>query len=152
MSIGAMLVNLRKDSDALLENTDQWTSPLFMLFFVISGAELNLSVLTSVGLLGILYLLARSMGKYFGAALGARVVKCDGRIQKYLGFTLLPQAGVAIGMSQLVMAKLPEYGAEIRAVVLAATLVYELIGPVLTRMALTRAGEIAPIMKLKKAK
>ena len=97
MSIGAMLVNLRKDSDALLENTDQWTSPLFMLFFVISGAELNLSVLTSVGLLGILYLLARSMGKYFGAALGARVVKCDGRIQKYLGFTLLPQAGVAIG-------------------------------------------------------
>lgn len=150
MAIGAMMVNLRKDSDVLLENADQWTAPLFMLFFVISGAELDISVLTTVGLLGVIYLVARSAGKYFGAALGAKVVKCEPRIQKYLGFTLLPQAGVAIGMAQLVMVRLPEYGGQIRAVVLAATLVYELIGPVLTRMALTKAGEIAPIMKVKK--
>ena len=142
MSIGAAMVNLRKDSDAVIEGVDRWTPPLFMLFFVISGAELDLQVLTTVGLLGFLYILARSLGKYFGAFLGARVVKSEKKIQNYLGFTLLPQAGVAIGMAQLVMTQLPAYGAQIRAVVLCATLIYELFGPVLTRFALYRAGEI----------
>lgn len=142
MAIGAAMVNLRADSGALIENTDRWTPPLFMLFFIISGAELDLQVLTTVGLLGVLYLVARSLGKYFGAALGACVVKSEPKIRKYLGLTLLPQAGVAIGMAQVVIAKLPEYGEVIRAVVLCATLVYELVGPVITRVALSRAGEI----------
>lgn len=142
MAIGAAMVNLRADSSALIENTDRWTPPLFMLFFIISGAELDLQVLTTVGLLGVLYLVARSLGKYFGAALGACVVKSEPKIRKYLGLTLLPQAGVAIGMAQVVIAKLPEYGEVIRAVVLCATLVYELVGPVITRVALSRAGEI----------
>ena len=142
MAIGAAMVNLRADSGALIENTDRWTPPLFMLFFIISGAELDLQVLTNVGLLGVLYLVARSLGKYFGSALGACVVKSDPKIRKYLGLTLLPQAGVAIGMAQVVIAKLPEYGEVIRAVVLCATLVYELVGPVITRVALSRAGEI----------
>ena len=144
MAIGAAMVNLRTDSEALIENADRWTPPLFMLFFIISGAELDLQVLTTVGLLGVLYILARSLGKYFGAALGASVVKSEPKIRKYLGLTLLPQAGVAIGMAQVVMTKLPEYGAQIRAVVLCATLVYELIGPVVTRIALVRSGEIPP--------
>lgn len=142
MAIGAAMVNLRADSGALIENTDRWTPPLFMLFFIISGAELDLQVLTTVGLLGVLYLVARSLGKYFGSALGACVVKSEPKIRKYLGLTLLPQAGVAIGMAQVVIAKLPEYGEVIRAVVLCATLVYELVGPVITRVALSRAGEI----------
>lgn len=142
MAIGAAMVNLRADSGALIENTDRWTPPLFMLFFIISGAELDLQVLTTVGLLGVLYLVARSLGKYFGSALGACVVKSEPKIRKYLGLTLLPQAGVAIGMAQVVIAKLPEYGEVIRAVVLCATLVYELVGPVITRIALSRAGEI----------
>ena len=142
MAIGAAMVNLRADSSALIENTDRWTPPLFMLFFIISGAELDLQVLTNVGLLGVLYLVARSLGKYFGSALGACVVKSEPKIRKYLGLTLLPQAGVAIGMAQVVIAKLPEYGEVIRAVVLCATLVYELVGPVITRVALSRAGEI----------
>ena len=142
MAIGAAMVNLRADSGALIENTDRWTPPLFMLFFIISGAELDLQVLTNVGLLGVLYLVARSLGKYFGSALGACVVKSEPKIRKYLGLTLLPQAGVAIGMAQVVIAKLPEYGEVIRAVVLCATLVYELVGPVITRIALSRAGEI----------
>ena len=142
MAIGAAMVNLRADSSALIENTDRWTPPLFMLFFIISGAELDLQVLTTVGLLGVLYLVARSLGKYFGSALGACVVKSEPKIRKYLGLTLLPQAGVAIGMAQVVIAKLPEYGEVIRAVVLCATLVYELVGPVITRIALSRAGEI----------
>lgn len=142
MAIGAAMVNLRDDSEMLVETIDRWTPPLFTLFFVISGAELDLHVLSTVGILGLLYILARSLGKYFGARVGASVVKSEPKIRKYLGLTLLPQAGVAIGMAQVVITKLPEYGAEIRAVVLCATLVYELIGPVITRIALERSGEI----------
>lgn len=151
MAIGAAMVNLREDSEALIEGVDRWTPPLFMLFFIISGAELDLQVLTTVGLLGLLYILARSVGKYFGAWMGACVVKSEPKIRNYLGMTLLPQAGVAIGMAQVVITKLPEYGEEIRAVVLCATLVYELVGPIITRIALERSGEI-PASALPKRK
>ena len=152
MSIGAAVVNLRSDAETILEGAERWTTPLFMLFFVISGAELDLTVLTSVGLLGLIYIVSRSIGKYFGAYLGARIVKSEPSIQRYLGLTLLPQAGVAIGMAQIVMSKLPEYGAQIRAVVLCATLIYELVGPVLTRIALVKSGEIDNMPKQKKDK
>lgn len=152
MSIGAAVVNLRSDAETILEGAERWTTPLFMLFFVISGAELDLTVLTSVGLLGLIYIVSRSIGKYFGAYLGARIVKSEPSIQRYLGLTLLPQAGVAIGMAQIVMSKLPEYGVQIRAVVLCATLIYELVGPVLTRIALVKSGEIDNMPKQKKVK
>ena len=142
MAIGACLINLRNDAEAVLEVTDNWTPPLFMLFFVLSGAELDLAVVPTVGLVGILYLVARSLGKYFGSFLGASIVKASPNIRKYLGITLLPQAGVAIGMAQVALTALPAYGTKIQAVVLSATLIYELIGPVLTKMALTAAGEI----------
>ncbi len=142
MMIGAAMVNLSKEANKVLEGTDRWTPPLYELFFVISGAELELSVLPSVGLLGILYILLRSAGKYFGAWAGARWTRMDPNVRKYLGITLLPQAGVAIGLAQLSMSDLPAYGNMIRAVILCATLVYELIGPVLTKIALTKAGEI----------
>lgn len=150
MATGAVLANLRDDADSVLSLSDQWTPPLFLLFFVLSGAELDPAVLPSVGLLGVGYLIARSLGKYFGALLGASVTHADHNIRKYLGITLLPQAGVAIGMSQIVISALPEYGAQIRAVVLCATLVYELVGPLLTKIALTKAGEIAPAEKRQK--
>ena len=114
-----------------------------MMFYIISGAELALAIIPSVGLLGVLYLVFRSAGKYFGARLGATVVKEEPNVRKYLGVALLPQAGVAIGMSQIVVSSLPsEYGMQIRAVVLCATLVYELVGPLLTKIVLTKAGEI----------
>lgn len=142
MAIGACLINLRNDAEAVLEVTDNWTPPLFMLFFVLSGAELDLAVVPTVGLVGILYLVARSLGKYLGSFLGASIVKASPNIRKYLGITLLPQAGVAIGMAQVALTALPAYGTKIQAVVLSATLIYELIGPVLTKMALTAAGEI----------
>ena len=142
MAAGAVMVNLREDSDKVLDVTDAWTPPLFLLFFVISGAELDPKILPSVGLLGLLYLLARSAGKCVGATLGSKLAKAHPNVQKYLGITLLPQAGVAIGMSQIVISALPEYGAEIRAVALCATLIYELVGPLLTKIALTKAGEI----------
>ena len=149
MAIGAVLVNLRNDADELLEITDAWTPPLFMLFFVLSGAELDLAVVPTVGLLGVVYMVARSLGKYFGSFLGATIAKSSPNIRKYLGLTLLPQAGVAIGMAQVALNALPEYGTQIQAVVLTATLIYELIGPVITKLALTAAGEIQDSKKSK---
>lgn len=142
MAIGAAMANFSKVSDAVMECTDRWTPPLFMLFFVISGAEFNFEVFKTVGLIGVLYLVLRSSGKYFGAMLGCALVKTEKNVKKYLGITLLPQAGVAIGMAQLSLTVIPEYGEQIRAVILCATLVYELVGPLLTKIALTKAGEI----------
>lgn len=144
MMVGAVMINLAPDAKVMLEQCDRFTPPLFLLFFVISGADLDLSVLPTVGLLGVIYVLVRALGKWFGAWLGSTVVKAETNVRKYLGFALLPQAGVAIGMAQMVLVSLPEYGKQIQAVVLAATLVYELVGPVITKIALTKAGEIVP--------
>lgn len=142
MMIGATMVNLCNQSAAMLEQCDRFTPPLFLLFFVLSGANLDLSVLPTVGVIGVAYVLARAVGKCIGATAGAAVEKCEPSIVKYLGFTLIPQAGVAIGMARMSMTALPEYGTVINAVVLAGTLIYELTGPVITKIALTKAGEI----------
>lgn len=142
MMIGALMTNLCPVAGSILEQTDRFTPPLFLLFFVISGAELNLSVLPTVGLVGVCYVVVRALGKWLGAFIGSRAVHAHPNVQKYLGFTLIPQAGVAIGMAQLALTRLPAYGRQIQAVVLAGTLIYELIGPVITKIALTRAGEI----------
>lgn len=150
MSIGAFVSNLRSDSEKILEGCDRWTAPLFMLFFVISGAELDLSIIPSVGLLGLLYIFVRSIGKYTGASIGSFVLKADPNVRKYLGFALLPQAGVAIGMAQMCSAMMPKYAVQINTVVLSATLVYELFGPSITKFALSRAGEIAIPKKAKR--
>lgn len=144
MSIGVVLANCHIEHQRVMDVEEHWTAPLFMLFFVISGAELDLSALPAVGLLGLVYLVMRSAGKIGGAWLGATITKSNKNIRKFLGITLLPQAGVAIGMAQLAVTNLPaEYGNKIRTVVLAATLIYEMVGPLLTKMALTKAGEIA---------
>lgn len=150
MMNSAIMVNFSKESDKMLDVCDRWTPPLFLLFFVISGAELNLSVLPQIGLIGVIYLIARTAGKYLGATAGSTIIKAEKNIRKYLGLTLIPQAGVAIAMSQLVMGVLPTYGEQIRAVVLCATLVYELTGPLITKAALTKAGEIKKPEKRKK--
>ena len=143
MMIGAVFSNLGKDVDKILDGTDRWTPPVFMLFFVISGMELDLSILPTVGVLGALYIISRSIGKYYGARFGAAMVKADKNIRKYLGLTLLPQAGVAVGMAQIALSRLPaEFGTKIQAVVLCATLIYEIFGPVITKIALQKAGEI----------
>lgn len=142
MMTGAVYCNLNSEYEKVLDGVDRWTPPLFMLFFVISGADLDLSLLPKIGLIGVIYIIARSIGKYFGARIGATAVKADPNVRKYLGLTLLPQAGVAIGMAQMVVGELPQYGAQIQAVVLCATLVYEIAGPVITKIALIKAGEI----------
>ena len=113
-----------------------------MLFFVASGADLQLSVLPTVGLIGVVYIVLRVVGKYFGAAIGAAMCKCEGAVRKYLGPCLLPQAGVAIGLSLAAGQVVPEHAPQIRAVILCGTLIYELIGPAVTKLSLKKAGEI----------
>lgn len=147
MMLGTIFCNICPLSEDLMKRSDKWTSPLSALFFVISGAELELGVFTSktVVLIGIVYILFRSLGKYFGAFISAKATKCDSNICKYLGITLLPQAGVALGMCALASEGLGSQGALIRNITLFAVLVYELVGPLFTRMALTAAGDIKPM-------
>ena len=142
MMIGAVMVNISQQREVLMEQCDRFTPPLFLLFFVLSGANLDLSVLPQVGVIGVLYLVLRSAGKWSGTMLGAVCVHADDNIRKYLGLTLLPQAGVAIGMASLVAARFSELGAQINTIVLAGVLVFELAGPIITKIALTKAGEI----------
>ena len=144
MMIGAMVANLYNDLDRLLDVVDHWTPPLFLLFFVLSGADLDISVLPKVGLLGVLYLVCRSAGKYLGAGIGARITHFEPNVQKYLGVALLPQAGVALGMC-VTARQLGAEGDLIRNITLFAILIYELVGPLLTKMALQAAGEIHPM-------
>lgn len=142
MALGAMVANLYRDSDKIMAITDGITPPIFLAFFVISGAELDLAILPQIGLVGVIYVGMRVLGKLGGAALGARWTKSAPSVCKYLGWTLLPQAGVAIGLSLLAGTVVPEYAPTIQAVVLCATLIYELVGPAITKTALVKAGEI----------
>ena len=146
MMLGTVFCNICPVSFDLMERADKWTVPINALFFVISGAELELSVFTklSVVLIGIVYIISRSLGKYIGAYVSCAVSKCDETVTKYLGITLLPQAGVALGMCAVVSAKLGERGSLIRNIVLFAVLIYELFGPVMTKNALMAAGDIKP--------
>lgn len=142
MMIGAVMINTSRNGDALMDQADGFTPPLFLIFFVLSGAELDISVIPTVGVIGVAYILARSVGKWLGTYAGASLVRTDKNVRHYLGLALLPQAGVAIGMAQMCMNLLPDYSSQINAVVLSATLIYELFGPVITKIALTKAGEI----------
>lgn len=145
MMLGTMFCNFCDFSEELMTRVDRWSTPLMVLFFVLSGAELELSVFTqpAVVLIGVVYILFRSLGKYAGAGISAKAVGCSNDICKYLGITLLPQAGVALGMSQQATA-LPGAGELVRNVTLFSVLVYELVGPLMTKKALLAAGEIDP--------
>ena len=145
MMLGTIFCNICPSSEELMAKTDRWTAPLFVLFFVISGAELDLSVFSDVTcvLIGLVYILFRSLGKITGAGISSKFMKCEPVVQKWLGLTLLPQAGVALGMS-ITVAELGAEGAIIRSIVLFSVLIYELVGPMLTKIALTKAGEIHP--------
>ena len=146
MMMATVFCNICPSSEELMAKTDRWTAPLFVLFFVISGAELDLSVFSNwvAVLVGIAYIVLRSTGKIFGASISSRMTHCSPTIQKWLGITLLPQAGVALGMSLTVSTQLGPDGVVIRSIILFSVLIYELVGPMLTKIALTKAGEIAP--------
>jgi len=142
MAMGAIFINTSKRYNELFQLTDRFTPPLFLLFFVVSGAELNVGILPSVGVIGIVYIIVRVLGKMGGASLGAIIGKASPEVKKYLGPTLIPQAGVAIGLSMAAVTVVPEFGANIRAIILCATIIYELVGPVITKITLIKAGEI----------
>ena len=143
MMLGTVFCNICEVSEELMDRADRWTTPVLILFFVISGAELDLSVFAqwTVVVVGIVYIFARSLGKYYGANISARMTKSDPNIIKYLGITLLPQAGVALGMAIKAIELGPD-GAIVRNITLFAVLIYEIIGPFLTKIALTKAGDI----------
>ena len=145
MMLGTVFCNLCDFSEELMDRLDRWTAPLFILFFVISGAELELATFRDIVVvcIGLVYILFRSLGKYTGAGISARISHCDPKIVKYLGITLLPQAGVALGMAIKAEA-LGEEGRIVTNIILFSVLIYELIGPFLTKMALAKAGEIRP--------
>ena len=165
MMLGTVFCNICPLSHDLMERSDKWTSPMFALFFVISGAELELSVFADIAIVGIgvVYIIFRCIGKYVGTFISAKATKCSPHICKYLGITLFPQAGVALGMCSIVAAstEFGDQGALIRNITLFAVLIYELFGPLMTRQALMSAGEIKPMeqdvkerrqMKLEEAK
>ena len=142
MVLGAIFCNLSNEADKTMNIIDGITPSLFMMFFVLSGAELNVSILPSIGLVGIIYVVFRLVGKYVGAYVGAKLSKASENVCRYIGPCLIPQAGVAIGLSLVAQGMVPEFGSTIRAVILCGTLIYELIGPFVTKKTLIIAKEI----------
>ena len=146
MMLGTVFCNTCDFSEELMDRLDRWTAPIFILFFVISGAELELSVLGDIAVvvIGLVYIIARSAGKYAGSYASAKATHCDPNIVKYLGITLLPQAGVALGMALKAKEHLGAEGSIVSNITLMAVLIYELVGPLLTKLCLLKAGDIKP--------
>jgi len=143
MTLGAIFANFSKKHEEVNGLIYFITPPVYIMFFVLSGVELKLSVLVSVGVIGLIYVIFRMTGKIIGARLGGILTHSDKKVSKYLGFALIPQAGVAIGLSLIATQVLnPELGAQVRAIILSATVIYELAGPIVTKLILIKAGEI----------
>ncbi len=145
MMLGTVFCNVCPLSEDLMEREERWTAPIYTIFFVLSGAALRFDVFADVTIVGIgvVYILTRCAGKFFGAWLSTTATHCDPMVRKWLGITLFPQAGVALGMC-LQATELGEQGILVRNIILFSVLVYELVGPALTKMALTKAGDIKP--------
>jgi len=141
MVLGAVFANLGKTSRNVFQYVDEWTPPLFLLFFVISGAALDITLLPSVGLIGLAYALLRAFGKIFGAGAGATMVRAPEAVRKYLGFAMLPQAGVAIGFAMLIKSMFPELG-YITTIVMTIVIIFEIVGPIGTQYALKKSGSV----------
>ncbi|PWM46820.1 MAG: cation/H(+) antiporter [Clostridiales bacterium] len=142
MTLGAVFCNVSDESDLVADIVDKVTPPIFLMFFVISGAELNINVIPSIGIVGILYVVVRVIGKMLGAFLGAKIMRAPKSVCRWLGPTLIPQAGVAIGLTLVAQEVVPEFAPTIRAVILCGTMIYEIFGPVITKISLVKAGEI----------
>ncbi len=151
MMLGTVFCNIGEFSEDIMKRADKWTAPLYAAFFVLSGAALELGVFSHFAyvLIGLVYILVRSLGKYLGARFSSAAMGCGANTRKYLGLTLLPQAGVALGMCSQAMALGSADGSVIRNVTLFGILIYELVGPLITKHSLEKAGEIAvkPLQK-----
>ncbi|MBR1486536.1 MAG: hypothetical protein IJ597_04700, partial [Synergistaceae bacterium] len=146
MMLGTIFCNMCEYSADLMKRSEKWSAPLYAVFFVLSGARLELSVFKYpfVIMTGLVYIFMRCAGKYFGALFSSSLMKCSENVKKYLGITLFPQAGVALGMVVSAQSLGNEMGGLIRNIILFSVLIYELVGPMLTRNALMKAGEIEP--------
>lgn len=142
MALGAVLVNIYPDIDRVMQVTEYFTPPIFMIFFVISGAGFDVSALAGIGVIGLIYVVMRVLGKAAGSWFGGKITKQENKICKYLGPTLMPQAGVALGLIVVASTLVPDYAAQIRVVILCSTFIYSVIGPVAAKFALEKAGEI----------
>lgn len=142
MAMSITVVNTSRNCKVVFEQMDRMTPPIFMMFFFMSGAGLDIAILPTIGAVGVIYILFRVVGKMLGAALGGKLSHAEPNVQKYLGIGLIPQAGVAIGLATMTGAVVPQYSGVITAVVLCGTVIYELVGPVCTKMILTHIGEI----------
>ncbi|MBQ7592724.1 MAG: cation:proton antiporter [Synergistaceae bacterium] len=144
MMLGTIFCNMCEYSADIFKRSEKWSAPLYAVFFVISGARLELSVLRdfSVILIGVVYILVRCLGKYYGALISSSFMHCSENVKKYLGITLFPQAGVALGMVVSAQSLGSELGGLVRNIILFSVLIYELVGPMMTRLALIKAGEI----------
>lgn len=148
--MGTTLVNMIRKSKRVFDSVGDFASPIYVLFFTLAGASLDLSILTSVGLMGIAYILARAGGKIGGAWLGAKSVKAPDAVRKYLGLGLLPQGGISIGLIVLVRQQLPQYAVAISTIIMFSVLIYEVSGPIFAKIAIQKAGEISGLEKNKK--
>ncbi|MBE5947147.1 MAG: cation:proton antiporter [Lachnospiraceae bacterium] len=142
MMLSMIFVNSSRYREKIYEPLERITPPIYMMFFIISGASLDITIITSVGVVGLIYVIGRVIGKMLGSSLGAKISKAPKVVSKWLGLTLVPQEGVAIGLATSAAKALPEYGTKIKTVVLCGVVVYELVGPVITKLALKKAGEI----------
>lgn len=150
--MGATLVNLKRNPKRVFGAVEDFVAPLYVLFFALAGAGLDLGILATVGAMGIAYVVARATGKIIGAYIGAKAVNADEAVVKYLGFTLLPQGGISIGLSVIVQQQLPQYAVPITTIIMFSILIYEVSGPIFAKMAITKAGEIDGLSKLREEK
>jgi Kef-type K+ transport system membrane component KefB len=142
MFFGAMLVNIDKTAFRYFDSLSNVDWPLYVMFYVVAGAHLEIGLLSTLGLIGSVYIVFRAMGLFGGAYVGGIVVRTDKEITRYLGLALMPQAGVAIGLALLAKVSFPDAGGLIFHVVIATTVVFEIFGPIATRYALSKAGDI----------
>ena len=140
--MGTVLVNVMRNSTRVFNSVNEFASPVYILFFTLAGASLDLRVLLSVGLMGVGYIVARAGGKFLGAYVGAKQVNAPETVRKYLGLALLPQGGISIGLAVLVRQYLPQYAVPITTIIMFSVLVYEVSGPIFAKIAISKAGEI----------
>lgn len=152
MMMGGVLVNLKQNSKRIFDVVNDFTPPIYLLFFTTAGASLNLKVLSSVGIIGIAYIFARATGKILGATIGAKAVGAKESVVKYLGMSLLTQGGISIGLSIIVRKELPQFSDSIVTIILLSVLVFEIAGPIMAKIAITKAGEVGGLTKKKEGK
>ena len=144
MMMGLVLVNIARENYKFFEVMRSVDTPLYLTFFIISGAHLDFAILYKMGIAGILYIVFRTLGKVYGAKLGARVSGAPRNVEDWLGLSLAPQAGVALGIGLVAKVTFPDFGDYIFTIIAATSVIFELIGPLLTKYSLIRAGEISP--------